>query len=283
MKKVEKMCIDAERALYGERSLLVEECRFEGPADGESALKECKDIEARRCLFALRYPFWHDVGVLLSDSEMTSSCRAPFWYSRNVSVEKTRLHGDKAFRECKNVSLRACDVRSLEFGWSVDGLAMEDTRAEGEYFLLRSEHVRIKNLTFQGKYSFQYVKNAVIENRVLDTKDAFWHAEGVTVRDSVLKGEYLGCYSKNLTLVRCKIIGTQPFCYAKNLILEDCEMVDCDLSFENTTVQATVNGEIISVKNPAGGSITADSIGEIILDEYQWKTAPCTITERNKA
>ena len=80
MKKVEKMCLDAERALYGERSLLVEECRFEGPADGESALKECKDIEARRCLFDLRYPFWHDTGVLLADSEMTPSCRAPVWY-----------------------------------------------------------------------------------------------------------------------------------------------------------------------------------------------------------
>jgi len=88
---------------------------------------------------------------------------------------------------------------------------------------------------------------------------------------------------ENLRLVRCKIIGTQPFCYAKNLVLEDCEMVDCDLSFENTTVQATVKGEITSVKNPAGGSITADRIGEIILDEYQWKLAPCTITEREKA
>ena len=135
----------------------------------------------------------------------------------------------------------------------------------------------------KGKYSFQYTENVEIRNSVLDTKDAFWHGKNITVYDSVVKGEYLAWYSENLTLVRCKIIGTQPFCYAKNLVLEDCEMIDCDLSFENTTVQATVKGEITSVKNPAGGKITADSIGEIILDEYQWKNEPCVITERNKA
>ena len=57
---------------------------------------------------------------------------------------------------------------------------------------------------------------------------------------------------RNLRLVRCKIIGTQPFCCEES-VLEDCEMIDCDLAFENTTVEADVRGEILSVKNPAGG------------------------------
>ena len=277
MKKIENMCLDAERALYGERSVLVERCRFEGPADGESALKECKDIVAKNCFFALRYPFWHDVGASLSDSEMTVACRAPFWYSRNVSVDRSILHGDKAFRECKNVTLRACDVRSLEFGWSVDGFEIENTSAEGEYFLLRSARVRIKNLTFSGKYSFQYVKDAVIENSVLDTKDAFWHAENVTVRDSVLKGEYLGWYSKKLTLVRCKIIGTQPLCYSEGLRLIDCEMENTDLAFERSTVRASIKTPVLSIKNPKRGRISAPAVGEIICDE-EWAKGTVIIT-----
>jgi hypothetical protein len=37
----------------------------------------------------------------------------------------------------------------------------------------------------------------------------------------------------------------------------------------------------MSFKNPASGSITADRIGEIILDEYRRETE-CTITERSK-
>ena len=117
-----------------------------------------------------------------------------------------------------------------------------------------------------GKYSFQYVENMVIKNSYLDTKDAFWHSKNVTVYDSVLKGEYLAWYSENLKLVRCKIIGTQPLCYAKGLILEDCEMIDTDLSFEKSDVQATIKGNIVSVKNPESGYICADSIDQIVLD-----------------
>ena len=35
---------DDERAMYGLEGARIEGCRFEGPADGESALKECRDI-----------------------------------------------------------------------------------------------------------------------------------------------------------------------------------------------------------------------------------------------
>jgi hypothetical protein len=53
-------------------------------------------------------------------------------------------------------------------------------------------------------------------------------------------------------------------------------MIDCDLSLERSTVNATVLGDILSVKNPLEGRISADRIGEII-DEY----GVCEITERN--
>lgn len=49
MEIIENKTFDAERALYGSRSLEVRGCRFDGPADGESALKESSDIIADRC------------------------------------------------------------------------------------------------------------------------------------------------------------------------------------------------------------------------------------------
>jgi hypothetical protein len=116
----------------------------------------------------------------------------------------------------------------------------------------------------------------VFENCNFDTKDAFWHAKGVTVRNSTVKGEYLAWYCEDVTFENCTIIGTQPLCYCKNLKLVDCKMIDCDLSFERSTVNATVLGDILSVKNPLEGRISADRIGEII-DEY----GVCEITERN--
>ena len=56
MEIIQQQIFDQERALYGSRDLLVKDCSFDGPADGESAFKECSDIQVERCFFNLRYP-----------------------------------------------------------------------------------------------------------------------------------------------------------------------------------------------------------------------------------
>lgn len=258
---------DGERALYGREDILVRNCSFDGPADGESALKEGRNIAAEHCFFNLRYPFWHDRGLKITDAEMTESCRAALWYSDHIEIAHSRMHGIKALRECSDVFIRDCDILSPEFGWSVRGIRMEDTAAVSEYFMMRSEDLHFKNVTFQGKYSFQYIRNAVFENCVFETKDAFWHGENITVKDSVVKGEYLAWYSDGLTLTGCKITGTQPFCYCKNLKLIDCEMIDTDLAFEKSEVEAQITTKVDSIKNPASGRILVPELGELIMDD----------------
>ena len=267
MKEIRGVCLDGERALYGARELLVRECRFDGPADGESAFKECRRVTVEDSYFNLRYPLWHDQGAVITRCEMTANCRAALWYSEDITVTDTKMHGIKALRECKRVKITGSDIVSPEFGWSVRGLIVEETRAEGEYFLLRAEDIALKNVVFSGKYSFQYVKRAELCGCTLHTKDAFWHAKNVTVTDSVLEGEYLGWYSEGLTLIRCKIRGTQPLCYCKNLRLIDCEMEGCDLSFEKSEVDATLSSPVDSIKNPRSGEIRVPAVGEIIFDE----------------
>lgn len=267
MKMIEDKKFDEERALYGSHGILVKNCSFDGPADGESAFKECSRIEAENCFFNLRYPFWHDHGLTISHSEMTENCRAALWYSDHVTVTDSRLHGIKAFRECSDVTVQNCDIVSPEFGWSVRRICMEDTAAVSEYFMMRSEELTFRRVRFQGKYSFQYIKNAVFEDCVFDTKDAFWHGENITVRNSTIKGEYLAWYSDGLTLINCKIIGTQPFCYCKNLKLLDCEMIGTDLAFEKSQVDAAVVTKVDSIKNPLSGRITAPEVGELIMDD----------------
>ena len=122
-----------------------------------------------------------------------------------------------------------------------------------------------------GKYSFQYMKNLNINHSNLDTKDAFWHSKNVTVKNSIVKGEYLGWFSENLTFINCQIIGTQPLCYCKNLKLINCTIEETDLSFEYSEVEADIKGNIVSVKNPKSGTITADSVGEIIREDAVMK------------
>lgn len=267
MKVIENQTFDMERALYGRDDVLVRNCSFDGPADGESALKEGQNIEAEHCFFNLRYPFWHDRGLKIMDSEMTELCRAALWYSEHVEIRDTKLHGIKALRECGDVLIRNCDIVSPEFGWSTRGICMEDTTAASEYFMMHSENLAFKNVNFQGKYSFQYIKNATFENCVFDTKDAFWHGENITVKNSVVKGEYLAWYSNGLTLINCKIIGTQPFCYCKNLKLAGCEMIDTDLAFEKSEVEAVITTKVDSIKNPRSGKIRVPEIGELIMDD----------------
>lgn len=266
MRTITNQTFDEERALYGEHSVVARGCSFDGPADGESAFKECSDITAENCFFNLRYPFWHNKGLKIIGSEMTELCRAALWYSRDIEITDTRLHGIKALRECSNVIMRDCDIISPEFGWSVNGLEMTDCTAESEYFMMRSAELRFRNVQFKGKYSFQYIENSTFENCVFDTKDAFWHAKNVTVKNCTVKGEYLAWYSENVTFENCKIIGTQPLCYCKGLKLINCEMIDTDLSFEKSEVEACVTTPILSVKNPLFGHIYAPAVGKIIRD-----------------
>ena len=281
MERYENLTLDEERALYGLNGAEIVHCLFDGPADGESALKECRNIRLTDCDLHLRYPLWHDSDAVLTNCRMTDTCRAALWYDERITIRDCQLGGIKALRECRDIVLEGGSGVSTEFGWMCRHLKVRDFSLTSEYPFLNATDAEFDNFRLKGKYSFQYVKNMALRNCVLDTKDAFWHAENVTVYDSVVKGEYLAWYSTNLRLVRCQISGTQPLCYCKGLILEDCTMEGCDLSFENSEVTATVNGRIDSVKNPVCGSITADSIGEVIIDEHKW-AGDCPITVRQK-
>ena len=266
MELIQNQTFDQERAFYGVQNIQVQDCAFDGPADGESAFKEGRQIVAERCFFNLRYPFWHDKELTIRDCEMTQLCRAALWYSEGIEITGTKLYGIKALRECSRVTLRDCDIISPEFGWSVSGVTMERCTAQSEYFMMRSRELKFCDVTFKGKYSFQYIENATFENCRFDTKDAFWHAKNVVVKNSVIKGEYLAWYSENVTFENCTIIGTQPLCYCKGLRLKDCRMEQADLAFEKSEVTATLTAPVISIKNPSAGRIELPGVEEIIRD-----------------
>ncbi|MBR2444973.1 MAG: DUF3737 family protein [Clostridia bacterium] len=275
MKQIINECFDTERALYGSDGLHIKNCRFTGPADGESALKESKNILAEKCYFNLRYPFWHVTGAKVDRCRLTGKARAGFWYCRDLEIVSSRLCGIKALRECENVNVSNSYIKSNEFGWLCKDISLKDTSIEGEYFMLSSSNIHLENVELKGKYSFQYVNNGIIEDSMLNTKDAFWHARNLHVKNTVIKGEYLGWYSEGLTLENCTIIGTQPLCYCKDLRLINCKMYECDLAFEKSHVEAIITEPIISIKNPLSGYIKAPCVDEIILDD---KNSTCKIS-----
>ena len=275
MRIIKNSKFEEERALYGSKGLNLINCSFDGDLDGESALKESSDITVEECFFNLRYPFWHGDKLIIDKCEMTQLCRAALWYSNDIAVKDSKLHGIKALRECKNVDISDSSIKSAEFGWFSKNVKIQNTDASGEYFMFKGEGIYMNKVSFAGQYSFQYIKNAVFEDCVIDTKDAFWHACDVVVKNSVIKGEYLAWYSENVTFENCTICGTQPLCCCKGLKLINCEMYDADLAFELSEVEATLTTPIISIKNPIKGRISLPAVNEIINDV---KEASCIIS-----
>ena len=281
MNIVKNLILDEERALYNLKGTKLENVKFTGDADGESALKEIRNCDIKDCYFNLRYPLWHAQGFCLENSEFTSLSRAPIWYAHNGLIKNTKIHGTKAVRECKNLMFEDCDIVSDEFGWKCNYVKLNNSEIESAYLFFDANNISIDNIFMKGKYSFQYINNLTITNSELKTKDAFWHSENIYIQDSYISGEYLGWFSKNLTLENCVISSTQPFCYCENLKLINCYMNSCDLAFEYSTVDATILGDIDSIKNPKAGTIICDSVEEIILDDSIYESK-ATIIERSK-
>ncbi len=267
MNTIHTQTFDEERALYASKDIHVINCRFEGPNDGESAFKECRNIQAENCYFDLRYPFWHDQHIKINNCQMTERCRAALWYSSDIEISNSQLNGIKALRECQRVLVNHSSIISPEFGWFTKTIHMNECSVEGEYFMMLSDHLQFNDVTLKGKYSFQYITDSIFENCTFDTKDAFWHAKNILVKNSTIKGEYLAWYSENITFENCKIIGTQPLCYCKGLKLINCEMTDTDLSFEKSEVEATLTAPILSIKNPLSGFIQVSAVHELIMDD----------------
>lgn len=277
MKTIANQVYDEERALYGVSNVHILDCTFDGPADGESAVKESSDIVAERCSFNLRYPFWHVHGLDIRECYMNEGCRAALWYSDRVRVTGSRLHGIKAFRECRDVLVRNCDIKSDEFGWFSREFVMEDCTVESSYFMLHAGNLAFDRVRFKGKYALQYLHDCVFDHCDITSRDAFWHADHVLVRNSVLRGEFLGWYSDHLVLEHCRILSSQPLCYCKSLKLIDCEIIDSDLCFEKSDVDAVITTPVDSIKNPRSGRIVVPAVEEIIRDD-EYSTAEIIVT-----
>ena len=226
---------DGERPLYESRGLRLECVRI---GEGESGLKESRQIEAVDCEFEGMYAIWECEDVECRNCHFAESDRAPLWYDRNLRLYDCLIDAPKAFREIDGLTLERIRISNGEetFWYCRNGQLTDLEIENGTYAFMHAKDLHISQLWLNGKYAFQYAKNIEIHNAVFDTKDAFWESENCTVYDSTIRGEYLGWYAKNLRLVRCRISGTQPLCYCRNLIMEDCVLApDADRAYEKST------------------------------------------------
>ncbi len=282
MKIIKDQEFGGERPLYSEKDLRLQNVVIHV---GESSLKETANIEAENCRFEGKYVFWECRRFRVKDCCFAKSARSSLWYSSDVEMTGCIVEAPKMFRRMKGIKLQDCGFPNAEETlWDCEDITIRNcTVGNADYLGLHASNVSIENYRHDGNYAFQYGKNIVIRNAILNTKDALWEAENVTIYDSKINGEYLAWYSKNLRLVRCHITGEQPLCYCENLELEDCTMgSDANLAFEYSSVKATIQGDVVSIKNPTSGSIDVQGkVGEVIIDENQKQPASCKITQQS--
>ena len=254
-----------ERALFGAQHLRIYDTIFD---DGESPLKESRDIALTGCMFKWKYPLWYARGIDVRGSTWFEMARAGVWYTENITVTDCALEAPKNFRRCRNLTLTDVSFSNAsETLWHCSGVKLERVTAKGDYFAMNSTDMDVRALTLYGNYSFDGAKNVTVAHSRLLSKDAFWNSENVTVRDTFISGEYLGWNAKNLTLENCTIESLQGMCYIDNLVMRNCRLLNTTLAFEYSTVDVELIGGVASVINPTAGTIRADTIGELIMEK----------------
>lgn len=264
MKFFNQGVFEGERSLYNIHDAKIESCTFE---NGESPLKECSNLEIDSSIFKWKYPLWYSKDINVKDSILLDTARSGIWYTKNISMTNCFIEAPKTFRRAENIILENCRMPNAEETlWNCRDIKIKNLDARGNYFAMGSQNIEIEDFALDGNYAFDGAKNIRIKNAKLLSKDSFWNTENVTVENSLIIGEYLGWNSKNLRFINCTIDSNQGMCYIENLEMINCKLMNTDLAFELSTVNADIKSKIISVKNPISGKIHAEEIGEIILD-----------------
>lgn len=277
MEKIVQQKLGGERALFHKKDLILEDVYFDF---GESCLKECTNIEVYNTIFSWKYPMWYSKDIKCEKVRLLETARSGIWYTQNISIFDSTIDAPKTFRRSSNIMLKNVSmVNASETLWNCKNITIDNVTAKGDYFGMNSKNININKLNLTGNYCFDGCSNINIKNSSLMAKDSFWNCENVVVEDSTIIGEYLGWNSSNITFINCTIQSLQGFCYMENVKLVNCKLINTNLAFEYSSVDATIDSNVDSIKNPISGKIKVKHVDEIILDENIKEGSNCIIEQ----
>lgn len=265
MKEILNEHFSGERALFQRNGLRISGTVF---GEGESPLKHNAYIELSDCTFDAKYPVWYSEKVKLNNCTIRETTKEGIWYSTEVNIYDTLIESEKCFRHSNGISLKNVTfTNGDETLWKCANIRMDGVKVNGDYFAMDCDGMEICGLELSGSKAFDGIKNATIRKSVISGSDCFWNCQNVTIHDSVITGKCFGWNSRNIMLVNCTVESLQGMCFMENLVLKNCKLPNTTLAFEySDNISVEIRGGIESVKNPAGGLIRAESIGEIIME-----------------
>ena len=132
MQEIKEKFFEGEHALYGLSNAILENVTF---GNGESPLKETKDLVIKNNIFKYKYPLWYSYNIKVTDSTFETMSRSGIWYINNISIKNSNLQAPKLFRRCKHISLYHVFFSDAEETmWTCQDITIKNTEINGDYF-----------------------------------------------------------------------------------------------------------------------------------------------------
>ena len=80
MKKISDKFYTGERSLFMSDGLEIENCEF---GEGESPLKESKNVSVKNSVFGWKYPLWYGENIAVRNCVFKEMSRAGVWYTND--------------------------------------------------------------------------------------------------------------------------------------------------------------------------------------------------------
>lgn len=94
-KQIRQTYFEGERPLFGAEHLSIQDTIF---GEGESPLKESRDISLEGSIFQWKYPLWYSKNIAVKDGTWAEMARAGVWYTDDMTVERALIEAPKNFR-----------------------------------------------------------------------------------------------------------------------------------------------------------------------------------------
>ena len=139
---------------------------------GESAIKECSNIESINCKFEGNYPFWHVHGFIIDRCFFDIGGRSALWYSDHLKMTNTRIDGLESdskyiFQYVKNLELHNAKITTKDALWETENVTIYDSELNGEYLGWHSRNLRLINCKISGTQPLCYAENLILENCIM--------------------------------------------------------------------------------------------------------------------
>lgn len=283
---IENKTFEGERSLFKTNDAIIKNSIFQ---NGESPLKESRDLKINNCTFKYKYPLWYGKNFSVKETTFELMSRSGIRYTNNSVFENINFLAPKFFRRCNDITINNSIFEiAEETFWNSSNIKIKNTNflkssflfmnsininldkslIEGDYSFMNTKDVLLENSTINGNYAFDGAENITVKNCILNSKDAFWNTKNVYVENTSIDGEYLAWNSTNIEFVNCTLTSHQGLCYIKKLTIKNSKLIDSDLTFEYCEdIDASLNNIVLSIKNPISGVIKAKGIKDFIFDD----------------